>query len=823
VVTAGLARVVEPIPDEVAELRGHLDAAFLITAGWDPRTGVLAPPTDHPLLGFRPCQVHGCAGEAGISDGLCAACRGNFRRSHVGMSEFLAAGPTRTRHYGELICAVSGCPRPARNHRLGVCTAHERERERLNLPLAAFLEHPGLKPRPSFGECRVLACKREAHSRRSGLCKPHETRWRKDRAGQATDLEQWCRSTYPVARSGHELVLHGLSPLVQTQILLGLQERCRQDVRTYLYQLRVLCRQLRGTQCPTILDFDDALVPEHHRVLVFDLQQAVRRVAALPEAEQVKDVWNMAVFGHGRRKVIDFTGIWQPWLREAVKRWVAEELPIRRGDNPVGVLQAHVRCVGELSTSLRLHRDDHGDYPASLGRVDIVAFLNRLKYRQGTGQVSPRGRNKTCQNVALILRECRALGLTRPGQPMAGLPDDFGLRRDDVPQHVREGEPGKALPVCVLNQLIAALPSLEHAAGPTIRVAVELLIDTGRRPTEICKLSWGCLHQDADGKYVLVYTDFKNNRADRRLPITDATAKLITAQQEHVRSRFPDTPVADLVLFPRATRNRDGTRPITDVLLSTAHRKWVGTLKPLRHEDGRELDKAAVFLYAYRHSFAQRHADAGTPVDVLRDLMGHRSMSTTQGYYSITAKRVRTAVDKLATFQFDRNGNRVWRQARSLLESEHQRLVVGRTAVPFGVCTEPSNVKAGGQACPFRFRCVGCGHFRSDPSYLPELRDYLDTLLASKERIRSAIELDDWARTEAMPSDEEIQRIRQLIRRVEDDLAQLDHTDQQRIRQAVDVVRAARQSVHLGMPTIPPPAPDPSLGAPECQLSHPSR
>jgi integrase len=72
-----------------------------------------------------------------------------------------------------------------------------------------------------------------------------------------------------------------------------------------------------------------------------------------------------------------------------------------------------------------------------------------------------------------------------------------------------------------------------------------------------------------------------------------------------------------------------------------------------------------VFLYAYRHSFTQRHADAGTPVDVLRDLMGHWSMSSTQGYYSITAKRTRAAMDALAAFQFDRNGTRVWREKSS--------------------------------------------------------------------------------------------------------------------------------------------------------------
>jgi hypothetical protein len=31
-----------------------------------------------------------------------------------------------------------------------------------------------------------------------------------------------------------------------------------------------------------------------------------------PEDEQRKDIWNTVVLGHGRRRVIDFTGISQP-------------------------------------------------------------------------------------------------------------------------------------------------------------------------------------------------------------------------------------------------------------------------------------------------------------------------------------------------------------------------------------------------------------------------------------------------------------------------------------------------------------------------------
>jgi len=158
---------------------------------------------------------------------------------------------------------------------------------------------------------------------------------------------------------------------------------------------------------------------------------------------------------------------------------------------------------------------------------------------------------------------------------------------------------------------------------------------------------------------------------------------------------------------------------------------------------------AAVVLYAYRHSYAQRHADAGTPPDVLRELMGHKALGTTQTCYRVTEHRVRGAVDKIVQFQFDRHGARIWKDAKALLDHEHARMRVGAVAVPFGTCTEPSNVSAGGHACPFRFRCLGCRHFRTDPSYLPELRDYLQTLLRNRERILAAAALDDWAATEA--------------------------------------------------------------------------
>ena len=197
--------------------------------------------------------------------------------------------------------------------------------------------------------------------------------------------------------------------------------------------------------------------------------------------------------------------------------------------------------------------------------------------------------------------------------------------------------------------------------------------------------------------------------------------------------------------------------------------------------------------YAYRHSYAQRHADAGVPIDVLAELLDHRSYSVTRRYYRIGEDRRRDAVDTVTALSFDRHGNRIWRDAHALLDSERARHAIGEVAVPYGTCTEPTNVQAGGGACPVRFRCVGCDHFRTNIAFLPDLQAYLDDLLRTRERLAAAIDgVDDWARADATPTEQEITRIRRLINRINGDIAELDDTERAQIDEAVAIVRRHR-------------------------------
>ena len=87
-------------------------------------------------------------------------------------------------------------------------------------------------------------------------------------------------------------------------------------------------------------------------------------------------------------------------------------------------------------------------------------------------------------------------------------------------------------------------------------------------------------------------------------------------------------------------------------MLEGRHRELGQTgLGPLRTRDGAEFDTAKIVPYAYRHTYAQRHADAGVPIDVLAELLDHRNLNVTRGYYRVGEDRRRDAVDKVTAMQ----------------------------------------------------------------------------------------------------------------------------------------------------------------------------
>jgi site-specific recombinase XerD len=663
---------------------------------------------------------------------------------------------------------------------------------------------------PGFGPCGVLACERSRLSS-TPYCNAHSARLRQAaRRDPHLDVEHWRRTQAPLVFH-NRVSLRGLPDRVVAEILYGLQQRVADEVKTGPHILRPFCDLLRRRQVAMVEDLDLAVLSKLNILLCASISTHVRRRVISAETERHKDIWDCMAFGHPGR--LTFGEISQRWLREAAKHWAYDDLPRRRGRAANRAVQDGINALGLLSKSLRLQRPDHGEHPSALGRVDLTTFLNRLAYLEQQGRLSRYMRIEHIGAVSRALRRMRALGLTGKGESMHGLPEAFVLSRQDMPDRPEESEAGRDLPAQVMRVLCANLDLLEEICSRDTRVLIELMIDTGRRPDEICQLPLDCLTHDGEGKPVLIYDNHKNQRDGRRLPIGRETAAVIVNQQEEVRRRYPNTPAGQLKLVPTTYRNPQGRRGASNAYLAIQHRDWLNRLPDIfvtalvsenGHQAAKEIpfDKALIVPYAYRHTYAQRHADAGVPVDVLKRLMDHRQLATTQKYYRVGEERRRVAVERVTAMQFDRHGTRIWRKASELIDTEHTRRAIGEVAVPYGVCTEPSNVAAGGHDCPVRFRCVGCGHFRTDVSYLPDL-------LRNRERLRSAVDADDWAKAEALPSEEEIRRIRALIGRVKTGLDSLDETARLQIQEAVSVVRRARNRVvGLGLPRVRTELPD---------------
>jgi len=803
-----------------------VDVEALVALGWDPQTSVLSPDPAHPLLGWRVCPVAGCGGEGRQGDGLCTTCALAWTAgAGADFGAFCARGLDPARRRPPALCRVCRTPgheRPVAQ--AGLCISCNQQRRVRHQSVEAYLDgderYPAAIPRPSLGRCPARTCHRVA-AHLNGLCEAHYQLWR---VARFPPLGAFVRAGTP--RHGDltgRVVMTGLPDRVIAEILYGIQASIAGGRKVRPPALRAVVKHLRDSGVASTVAFDRSRLADAPRRFLTVTVRALDLLAADADSEYTKDVWDLRVWGHGGR--VSFVGggvlhrsrgeaarpIVQGWLKEATKAWSADALVSRHP----AVVRRIVAAVGLLSQHLN-RRDDRGEDPSAIGRQDLEAFLAWLGRLEAAGSMSSDRRVRTVRTLGQFLRDCRALGLCRREGPMAGLPDDVVVRRGDVPtQNAHEPEDaGQALPDAVMAQLLdeANLGLLEALSGPGVRAAVELQAGVGRRTGELCSLAFDCLDHDEhvgeDGVRrrapVLVHDMPKVNKVGCRLPITEREAAIIGAQQARVRAAFAGTATGSLALFPRATKNPDGTRPIDAARLQKAIQVWARSLPRLDVTDG--AGRAAPFPpervvpYAFRHSFAQRHADAGTPVDTLMELLGHKRIQTTLGYYRVTTRRKRAAQEALGPLQLDASARRVRPGLVGLTDAEALREQVGQVAVPFGVCTEPTNVAANGEACPFRHRCLGCEYFRTDPSYQPELTGYLSQLLADRERLSASSQLAGWARRAAAPSEEEIEAARRLVRANDEALAALDDSQREDVADAIAALRKERARLGATFP-----------------------
>ena len=190
-------------------------------------------------------------------------------------------------------------------------------------------------------------------------------------------------------------------------------------------------------------------------------------------------------------------------------------------------------------------------------------FLVHVRSRQVRGEITKVHQRNCITRLRAMLRDAREHGLHRQPGPLAGLADEFAFVDSDLPRKVRrdlEGEPERALPQPVIDQLLSAqaINLLHQTAGEAMACAIELQMRTGRRPQEIAHAPFDCLDHEQrvreDGKVeylpVFVYRPEKRPKTRKELPIFGEERELIKRMKALTRERFPDGDPARLPLLP---------------------------------------------------------------------------------------------------------------------------------------------------------------------------------------------------------------------------------------------------------------------------------
>ena len=812
-----------PFPPRQADWRAErllgLMGVDWLAGEWDPESQLVLPAPGGRLTRVLRCSVPGCENDGYTSTRLCTRHRHEFDASESqDLESWLASGEPvayERRRGSDRACVVRsadglGCPRPAHGP-WQLCDAHDSTWWKCRRKGATFEDFLARAvPLEDLGGCTAACCWRKANYPENKLCVLHAQLWRAGGRPVGRAFSKWAAQVRQ-PEDARVLSLRGVPELVRLELLYAIGCRATDQVAVTVGSMRPWVDQLRAERAGSVIEFDLSNFDD-----MGDLPEVrfarfcVDRVSlayADPEHEREKDTWDLRLFGRPGRLHLDFSAIRQDWLKEAAKGWAVASL----GRVSDGVLAHRVGSVAVLSAVLASGPGGGRD-PASLGRGDVERFLARVrspKFPRPDKPFGTRARASLVEECAQVLREARELGLL----PTLGA--TFAFRRGDRLARTSEEPPGRALPVGVVAQLdanldlLASVPgakgqarvptlgALGEHAGEMAVLVYELLKGTGRRVGEVASLHLECLDVDEHGRDVLVYDNHKAARLGRRLPLAEsALVKAIRAQQAWVRSRFPSTPRERLWLLPRPHKNADGTKHFETGLINAWFRAWLQLIPridagPLdKNGDPVPFDRKAIHPHAFRHTYAQVLADQGVPAPVLRDLMDHRSLSTTLGYYKVQESRKRKAMEVLARHTVDNRGpaRPVAGEPSSLA---HLREHLSWVAVPMGKCSEPTNVRAGGQACPIRYQCAACPHFESDPSYLPELRAYADELRKERE-VMLAAGANDWAVEHVS---RQLEVIAGHVRAHEALMGRLGDDERALVEEASVTLRKARQSV----------------------------
>ena len=275
---------------------------------------------------------------------------------------------------------------------------------------------------------------------------------------------------------------------------------------------------------------------------------------------------------------------------------------VARGLRPL-TLAAYETTVREFRDWIRL--SCHERPPDAVTAADVLGYLQHLREVRGNGDAAV---NRHLTVLRSFYRAIVAMGhLDHAANPLAGFPSIKAVPRK--------------LPVSLSPEQVGRLlvqPTLDTIIGLRDRAVLALLYGTGIRASECASLRCGQL----DLTRLTIFVRGKGGH-ERSIPLNPQLAEVLR-QYAHARgAALPTAP------FFRSRFGRSLSRgAVYERVRLWGQRSHVGVpLSPHR----------------LRHTFATHLVRAGVGLVTIRDLLGHRQITSTQIYLHVTAEDLRSA------------------------------------------------------------------------------------------------------------------------------------------------------------------------------------
>jgi site-specific recombinase XerD len=246
--------------------------------------------------------------------------------------------------------------------------------------------------------------------------------------------------------------------------------------------------------------------------------------------------------------------------------------------------------------------------PDAITARDVLEYVQHLREVRRNGDSAV---NRTVTILKNFYRAMVAMGyLDAPHNPMAAFPSVKAAR--------------KKLPVTYTNdeiEKLLPLPPDDTVLGLRDRAILALLYGTGIRASECSSLTEG----DVDLQGHLITVTGKGGH-QRCVPLNERVVAAMSRYRHHRGAAVAKAP------FFRSRRGNGMSRGA----IYERVRSWGFRAKIAKRVSPHRL----------RHTFATHLVQAGVSIVTIRDLLGHKQITSTQVYLHVTAEDLRSAAEK---------------------------------------------------------------------------------------------------------------------------------------------------------------------------------